>query len=390
MALGLCGSLVVLGSGGSRIAGFSLGESGEPFIFDCPKETPSQAGPSDEERNGVVAFAFSPSGTYVAVSMDNKQLLLFRTRPWECLSVRTALRRSTSLAITGAEDRILLADKSGDVYSFSISHPNSPGQLQLGHLSMLLAVAVSPDDRYIITADRDEKIRVSSLEHPYIIEAYCLGHHEFVSQLSIPPNHPQLLVSGSGDGTIRLWEYEKGSELHCLDLSELQPSRCEKNRCAVMRLAYCRGRDLFAVLCDSPSSVYVLELDVEAERLLHQQTIMVKQRAWDVTFDDCGGLWLLDGDRAVLYQQHEGRWQEIPDHPDQTKINEVIHSNWPVFEGLPSVISCRNLYKMNIDNMAEYRMKKEQRIDQRQKKRTSEFAAESRDSKRPRMGAVKM
>ncbi|GCC37613.1 tRNA (guanine-N(7)-)-methyltransferase non-catalytic subunit wdr4 isoform X5 [Chiloscyllium punctatum] len=322
--------------------------------------------------------------------MDNKQLLLFRTRPWECLSVRTALRRSTSLAITGAEDRILLADKSGDVYSFSISHPNSPGQLQLGHLSMLLAVAVSPDDRYIITADRDEKIRVSSLEHPYIIEAYCLGHHEFVSQLSIPPNHPQLLVSGSGDGTIRLWEYEKGSELHCLDLSELQPSRCEKNRCAVMRLAYCRGRDLFAVLCDSPSSVYVLELDVEAERLLHQQTIMVKQRAWDVTFDDCGGLWLLDGDRAVLYQQHEGRWQEIPDHPDQTKINEVIHSNWPVFEGLPSVISCRNLYKMNIDNMAEYRMKKEQRIDQRQKKRTSEFAAESRDSKRPRMGAVKM
>ncbi|XP_043557377.1 tRNA (guanine-N(7)-)-methyltransferase non-catalytic subunit wdr4 isoform X2 [Chiloscyllium plagiosum] len=140
MALGLCGSLVILGSGGSRIAGFSLGESGEPFIFDCPKETRSQAGPSDEERNGVVAFAFSPSGTYVAVSMDSKQLLLFRTRPWECLSVRTALRRSTSLTITGAEDRILLADKSGDVYSFSISHPDSPGQLQLGHLSMLLAV----------------------------------------------------------------------------------------------------------------------------------------------------------------------------------------------------------------------------------------------------------
>ncbi|XP_043557378.1 tRNA (guanine-N(7)-)-methyltransferase non-catalytic subunit wdr4 isoform X3 [Chiloscyllium plagiosum] len=93
MALGLCGSLVILGSGGSRIAGFSLGESGEPFIFDCPKETRS-----------------------------------------------TALRRSTSLTITGAEDRILLADKSGDVYSFSISHPDSPGQLQLGHLSMLLAV----------------------------------------------------------------------------------------------------------------------------------------------------------------------------------------------------------------------------------------------------------
>lgn len=56
------------------------------------------------------------------------------------LYYRHAVRRSTSLAITEAEDQILLADKSGDVYSFSIVDPQKPGQLQLGHLSMLLAV----------------------------------------------------------------------------------------------------------------------------------------------------------------------------------------------------------------------------------------------------------
>eukprot|EP00061_Rhincodon_typus_P012159 g37718.t1 len=40
----------------------------------------------------------------------------------------------------------------------------------------IVCKAVSPDDRYVITADRDEKIRVSLLEQPYIIEAFCLGH----------------------------------------------------------------------------------------------------------------------------------------------------------------------------------------------------------------------
>lgn len=37
---------------------------------------------------------------------------------------------------------------------------------------------MSPDDRYIITADRDEKIRVSSRTSPYNIRSFCLGHQQ--------------------------------------------------------------------------------------------------------------------------------------------------------------------------------------------------------------------
>ncbi len=39
-----------------------------------------------------------------------------------------------------AEDELLAADKSGDVYSFSVVQPQAEGELKLGHLSMLLAV----------------------------------------------------------------------------------------------------------------------------------------------------------------------------------------------------------------------------------------------------------
>lgn len=53
---------------------------------------------------------------------------------------RFVVRRSTSLQFSNAEDELLVADKSGDVYSFSVAQPQMEGELKMGHLSMLLAV----------------------------------------------------------------------------------------------------------------------------------------------------------------------------------------------------------------------------------------------------------
>lgn len=48
-----------------------------------------------------------------------------------------------------------------------MSCPSSPG-----------VQAVSPDDGFVLTADRDEKIRVSWASAPHSIESFCLGHTE--------------------------------------------------------------------------------------------------------------------------------------------------------------------------------------------------------------------
>ena len=40
--------------------------------------------------------------------------------------------------------------------------------------------AISPDDRFLLTADRDEKIRVSCLPNCYHIHTFCLGHTQWV------------------------------------------------------------------------------------------------------------------------------------------------------------------------------------------------------------------
>jgi tRNA (guanine-N(7)-)-methyltransferase subunit TRM82 len=57
------------------------------------------------------------------------------------------------------------------------SHANpSQGTLVLGHTSSLTAMSLTFDERFIVTADRDEHIRVSHFPRGYDIERYCMGH----------------------------------------------------------------------------------------------------------------------------------------------------------------------------------------------------------------------
>lgn len=73
---------------------------------------------------------------------------------------------------------------------------------------------VAPSGKYIVTADKDAKIRVSKFPASELIQAYCLGHTEFLNRILILRSEPRLLISGGADGTLRLWDWEAGSELH--------------------------------------------------------------------------------------------------------------------------------------------------------------------------------
>lgn len=55
---------------------------------------------------------------------------------------------------------------------------------------MLTTFLLSPDERYIITADRDEHIRVSWYPQGYAIERYCLGHEKCVGRSHSPDLQP--------------------------------------------------------------------------------------------------------------------------------------------------------------------------------------------------------
>lgn len=95
--------------------------------------------------------------------------------------------------------------------------PDFEYKLLLGHVSLLTDVAVSDitvngkKRQYLLTSDRDEHIRVSrGIPQTHIIENYCHGHKEFVTKLCVVPSHPELLVAGSGEQSLKLYRWQEG------------------------------------------------------------------------------------------------------------------------------------------------------------------------------------
>ncbi|XP_075287551.1 tRNA (guanine-N(7)-)-methyltransferase non-catalytic subunit WDR4 isoform X2 [Opisthocomus hoazin] len=350
-ALLLRGALVAVG-GGSRLLAARCREAGDDslFVYDCVNAEKAALGnkgqdgkPIDKGSDDILAFAFSPSGDYFALTDNCKRLILFHTKPsWKCVSIRSVNRRCTSLIITAAEDKILVADKSGDVYSYSITEPQADGKLELGHVSLVLDVTLSPDDQYILTADRDEKIRVSLAKAPYIIVSFCLGHREFVSKILVTPNYPDLLLSASGKYT-------------------------------VSRITYCCQGSYAAILCDSIPTVYVFQLDAIARQLVYKQKISLKHKVWDIAFEETRDLWILQEDSEAplqLYRPCDGQWKPVTDDKGLQKMSKHLQDNWTVFEAFVGAESrYSSLYKASFDNTADYLQRKEERLQHQKKKR---------------------
>lgn len=175
---------------------------------------------------------------------EQKSLKVWDVDRLDLLSSREIPKKANQLLIT-QDETILVADKFGDVFSYPMDAPEIPppvpkpknslenrksvashsnpslGTLIVGHTSSLLSMTLSRDERFLVTADRDEHIRVSHYPRGYNIERYCLGHTKYISAIHIHRHLPHLLISGGGDRALYFWDYLKGTLLHRLDVWEV-------------------------------------------------------------------------------------------------------------------------------------------------------------------------
>jgi WD40 repeat protein len=104
----------------------------------------------------------------------------------------------------------------------------------LGHVSMLTdvkSVSITSEKdsgqhqkTYIITADRDEHIRVSrGPPQSYIIETFCQGHTQFISRLCVPSWDSHILFSGGGESCVFVWDWLHGKVIQKANVHQHLP-----------------------------------------------------------------------------------------------------------------------------------------------------------------------
>lgn len=133
-------------------------------------------------------------------------------------------RRSIELSVAAHE--LFLIEKTGDLYRVTESGKSI---FLLGHLFTFsdlkfLTCTKTSQILYIISADRDEKIRISNYPNTFNIERYCFGHKSFIRRLL--PVDEKRFISIDASNAVRLWDLKKITNLP--DDKTFEPERIEQ------------------------------------------------------------------------------------------------------------------------------------------------------------------
>ncbi|XP_059297953.1 uncharacterized protein LOC132050620 isoform X1 [Lycium ferocissimum] len=271
-------------------------------------------------KDSIRAIRYGAEGKLFVSAGDDKLVKIWVTDSWRCISSVSSEKRVTAVAISNDGRFVSFADKFGVIYAVEIeafhenqSLPNKKAVPILAHYcSIITSLEFSPDGRYIISADRDFKIRVSVFpEKPsdgaHEIQSFCLGHTEFVTCLafiSSKDSQQWYLLSGGGDSTVRLWDFSCGSLLDTCHVGSetglLQSEeRMDDSLLAVTDLCATPGGSLIAVAIQSLAGVMLLSCNLSARSLQFARVVPIPGEAFIPTSLAAGSssnqLWMVMG-----------------------------------------------------------------------------------------------
>ena len=155
---------------------------------------------------------------WCAVARSDKSLSLYCNGKHH-VTRRTAKRASCLVFCHTPVDMIVVGDLVGDCTAYPLTL--SCSRVLLGHTaSMLTDVVLSPQN-FLLTADRDEKVRISHFPQTDLVLGYLLGHQAYITSVALVGEDQCLTCSG--DGTIRLWNLTAFEQVTQVDTNGLLP-----------------------------------------------------------------------------------------------------------------------------------------------------------------------
>lgn len=209
--LAVCGTTVVVSSiDDDKCFVYSLESGNVKNLTECLGEAYENMPINNRDLQKACA-AFSTDGKLFAYNPNKGKLLsIWNTADWSLVENKTLAKHATKIVFTPKSNVIIVGDKKGDVYAFE----ELPFRI-LGHSSMILDISFTSDEKYIVTCDSDEKVRVSHYPNGKNIMYYLMGHEAYVSGICMLNN---FILSGSGDHMLCLWDFNNGELLSKLTL----------------------------------------------------------------------------------------------------------------------------------------------------------------------------
>ena len=243
---------------------------------------------SDLPDDYIRCTAYDPLSHKLAFVSNDKKLWIWDTDLWSLVGSKDLVKRGSAVAF--ASSKIIVADKFGDVYTFSLMDDSR--SLIMGHVSQVTDLVCT--DHYLITSDTDEHIRVSNYPNAYDIHTYCLGHESFISKICMIDD---LLVSGGGDQYICCWDYKSGTKLDSKEINNdfgITVMKNNKNR---------------LMIATEKSSI--LTFWNVAKTLTFTKELDLKDPILDATFDSKGHVWASTSNGLALITNDEISWLNI-------------------------------------------------------------------------------
>ncbi|XP_017139193.1 tRNA (guanine-N(7)-)-methyltransferase non-catalytic subunit wuho [Drosophila miranda] len=310
---------------------------------------------------------YSPDRQLLALTtVGQKAVLLYKSRPEnaQLLSIRPLARASSALRFCSDGSSVLVTDKTGDCYQYDCVEVDASPRLLLGHLSIVYDVLWSEDQQYIITCDRDDKIRVTNYPATFDIHSYCLGHKEFVSGLAMLTE--QHIISASGDKTLRVWNYTCGKELL---LHELPAPAV---RMLVRQLEPEKTYEVAVLFYDYVDAIGVYRLEqttTESWSITSTQLVRAEAGTWNICnfalTDDRIYVTGAENERLTLRVYDSRNGERASGLPEGWL--KMVLDNLDVAAFMPEDLSV--WFKKRFDNVSDYLERKKRRIEEQKQQK---------------------
>jgi len=273
--------------------------------------------------NIIRSIAFSADGKYFAAGGDDKEVYIYSVGTWSLLGKFKSQKKLSCVLFTPDNAHILAANKYGDILAAPVPGEKSATILNtmeviMGHFcSIVMSMSISRVEKYnVATTDRDGKVRITTLPKTFDhgaheIVSFCLGHEKFVSSCAFiidKANNSELIVSGGGDGLLKLWNPLNGEELDSVNVST-----------PVLTMVPNKGGDRIFVALDGSNEIVSLSVKGRKIEITSHKADIPTITGMDVSGDDT--LWIVGGPignptgmRLACMRWQEGNMKTIDDN----------------------------------------------------------------------------